>query len=364
MNLSTNVASAAARVRACVAAAMLLCLPLASSLLQAATLQRDLYYNAGDTRIQWNGEYFAFVHEYRIHVLHVMRTAFPPRPPRTVVLVPGFGDSGRLFEPLAKALIDGGKAEQVLIIDMPAMFGPSTLSASGAFGPRVLGETDVNEYVSIVRDVLSSMQASGISVTTLAGHSIGGLVIQRLQDDLRRSSSDLLARYGIQNTVLISSDIPGNLEWAGAGFAGPLVTSLTVDSRLPLIGKYVAVSYESFIQLKFTNLAGAVVSRAPTFLQALDLNKPEPFAAAANIVGLDPTGSTTESRPRLMVQPGLWAGRNLNVVWLSQDGFFTQAEMQALASHLKPGLAATPIDNANAVHAAPYSNPELLLSVF
>jgi pimeloyl-ACP methyl ester carboxylesterase len=344
--------------------ALALGLLFASTVLPAATIQRDVYYAAGDSRFQWNGRYFSLIREYRIHALHVMRTAFPPRTPRTVVVVPGFGDSGKLFEPFAKALIDGGKAEQVFIIDMPSLSGPSTLSTSAAFGPRVLGETDVEEYVQIVGDVLSSLRASGTTATTLVGHSIGGLVIQRLQSDLRLTGSDVLARYGTQNTVLISSDIPEELAWGGAAFAGPLVTSLTVDSRLPLIGKYVALSYDSFIQLKFTNFTGTVVEGAPTATQALELNKPEPFAAAANIVGLDPTGATTESRPRMSIPGGLWTGRNLKVVWLSQDGFFAPAEVQALANHLKPGLVAAAVDHPDAVHAAPYSSPELLVPLF
>ncbi|HZP66668.1 MAG TPA: alpha/beta fold hydrolase [Rudaea sp.] len=361
-------------------------LPLAAlaSAAHATPLRNDIYINAG---LEWDtGLFRQFIPEYRIHVT----TVSPSTPPATsiggIVLVPGFGDSGHIFDKLADQLIANGQADEVFIVDMPSMRGPSTLdvatpdprqraystsssgsSSSGGFlpppTPTSLQQIGVGEYASILDRVLVSLHASH-KLKTIAGHSIGGLAIQLLQDWLVGQSSDLLAKYGIQNTVLIASDLPGGISWLEQGYARQLISQqYLVDSKLDAIGKYVATPYTDFIALKFTS-AGQIVPGAPDAIDAIAINKPEPYAAAANIAGLDPTGTTTNAVPRIGVHGGLWTNRNLKVVGLSADAFFQQSEVHTLATYLKPGLTETWIENPNAVHGAPYSAPELITPLF
>ena len=178
----------------------------------------------------------------------------------------------------------------------------------------------------------------------------------------------LKSKFGIETTLLIASDLPRALPWAAgdapivAGLAKGLVVSLA-QTDPPPYGIRVFLDYPTYLALKYS-VNGVPVNSAPTALEAGLLNDPEPYASAANIVGLDPTGSTTNTVPRLFIQPGLWSAFDLKVVWPDKDIFFTQQEMDALADYLKPGTQAIVVSDPEAVHAVQYTRPELLLPLF
>lgn len=311
-------------------------------------------------------------YEYAINVVHYTDNSplFPCTHGKTFLLVHGFGDNGGLFEPLARQLVTSGKACHVYTLDLPA-HGASTVSTDAYFGPRIWGTINIaQDYVKVVDQILATMHAQGVKIDTIVGHSTGGLIIQLLQDKYSKQLSSIKAKFGIDNTILIASDIPGALSWASgdapiaAGYAKGLVVSLASNNAaLPQQGTLVPLSYQTYIALKFA-VNGQAVSGAPTPTEAHALNDAEPYAAAANIVGLDPTGATTNSVPRLPVKPGLWSGMNLTVIWPSQDLFFMQSEMDALAGYLKPATQAIQINDAEAIHAIHYTKPQLLLPYF
>ncbi|EKO98593.1 hypothetical protein LEP1GSC057_2265 [Leptospira interrogans str. Brem 329] len=96
------------------------------------------------------------------------------------------------------------------------------------------------------------------------------------------------------------------------------------------------------------------------------MNVLEPYRAAANIVGLDPSGQTQNAVPRIPVTRGIWSGENLKVVWLDKDVFFTKQETQNLANYLDPGQIGVmvTISDPEAVHGTPFSKPSLLIPLF
>jgi pimeloyl-ACP methyl ester carboxylesterase len=306
--------------------------------------------------------------EYSINVETIM-PAGPCAPhARNVFMVHGFGDNARLFEPLATALVASGKACRAMAIDLPA-HGASTVSDDPRFGPRIWGEIDIVEEADVVDQVLSALKNKGVAVNTIVGHSTGGLIVQRLQSEYAsRQNTSLKAKFGIDTTILIASDIPRALPWAAgdapiaAGYAKGLTVNLAHTDPAPY-GTRVFLDYATYLALKYS-VGGVPVPAAPSQNAALVLNDPEPYASAANIVGLDPTGQTTNDVPRLYVSPAPWSGYTLKVIWPDKDIFFTHAEMDALADYLKPGTNAIVVSDAQAVHAVQYTRPDLLLPLF
>jgi len=306
-------------------------------------------------------------YEYAINVVHYENTA-PCIHAKTIFMVHGFGDNSGVFEPLAIALINSGKACHVLAMDLPA-HGASQVSTDTRFGPRIWGTIDVDEYTMCLDQVLTTLyKKQNVPIDTIVGHSTGGLAIQRLQSKYMGQLSSIQSKFGITKTILLASDIPGALPWASGdapismGYAKGLVVSYAQTLPAPY-GTRVPLDYGTYIALKYS-VNNMPVSGAPTSREALLLNNPEPYAAAANIVGLDPSGATTATVPRLDVAPGLWSGLNLIVAWPSQDLFFSQSEMDGLANYLKPGTQAVVVSDPEAVHLIQYTKPQLLLPLF
>jgi pimeloyl-ACP methyl ester carboxylesterase len=306
--------------------------------------------------------------EYSINVESYVSTSPCAPHAHNVFFVHGFGDNSGLFAPLAIALIEAGKACRTLAIDLPA-HGASTVSSDPVFGPPVWGKIDVVDYADVVDQVLSTLHQQHILVDTIVGHSTGGLIVQRLQAlYAARQGASLKSRFGIDRTILIASDLPRALPWASgdapiaAGLAKGLVVSLAQTMPLP-IGTRVLLDYNAYIGLKYS-VNGIPVSGAPSPNAASHLNDPEPYAAAANIVGLDPTGATTNTAPRLYIPPALWNDFNLTVIWPDKDLFFMQSEMDGLAAYLKPGTQAIVLSDPEACHAIQFTKPELLVPFF
>lgn len=199
-----------------------------------------------------------------------------------------------------------------------------------------------------------------------------------IQSKYRNEDSSLLDTFGIENTILIASDIPSALPWFGGdapmsdpnsakGFVWNFKTERVVETQpFPpqvITGLFVETPDDFYINTKFA-VNGVPVTGAPTPAQLEIMTNLEPYKAAANIVGLDPSGQTTNAVSRLSVSPNIWNGFNLKVVWLEKGVFFNQSETQGLAQYLKTGLNAITISDPEAVHGAPFSKPSLFLSLF
>ncbi|EMJ95403.1 alpha/beta hydrolase [Leptospira alstonii] len=319
---------------------------------------------------------------YKLNVVQYRNSDLIQTPgAKNVLCVHGFGDTSSIFEPLAKELILKNKANNVYIVDLPG-HGGSTLTKGTAAHPANIGELTVHNYEEATRALLSEMRLNipwPELPDTIVGHSIGGLVVQLMQDKLKSKGSSLWTRYGIIDTVLIASDIPYPLPWSGSDVtmddpnyqysAKALVWNFKVEKILsffpPVVGLFVESPDDFFINSKYS-VNGVPVTGAPTPAQVEVMNVLEPYPAAANIVGLDPTGQTQNAVPRLPVAQNLWSGFNLKVVWLDKDPFFSQVETQNLAHYLKPGGLGVmvTISDPEAVHGTPFSKPSLLIPLF
>lgn len=155
---------------------------------------------------------------YKLNVVQYRNTSFIQSGIKNVLCVHGFGDTSTIFEPLAKQLILKGKANNVYILDLPG-HGGSTMTKGTAAHPSNISELTVQNYEEATRALLDTMPSTMIwpdLPTTIVGHSIGGLVVQLLQNKLKSQNSSLFKRYSITKTVLIASDIPYPLPWSGS----------------------------------------------------------------------------------------------------------------------------------------------------
>ncbi|MBE0304347.1 alpha/beta hydrolase [Leptospira interrogans] len=319
---------------------------------------------------------------YTINVVHYKYVRDPGGPiifkPRSVLFVHGFGDNSTLFEPLAKELILKGKAQNVYIMDLPG-HGASTMAPGTSEYPANYSQLSVTNYADALRALLGRMTSTeGKKIQTIVGHSTGGLVIQTIQDLFHRNGGNLLSSFGIENTILLGSDIPSPLPWYGgdAPMSDPNSAKsfvwnfriLKILGSLPdppyaEFGWFVKTPDDFYINTKYA-VNGVPVTGAPTTEQLKTMSDLEPYVAAANIVGLDYTAQTTDAVPRISVAQNLWNGFNLKVVWMDKNVFFSQSETQGLAQYLKEGLNAITISDPEATHNSPFSKPSLFLSLF
>ncbi|TGN01608.1 alpha/beta hydrolase [Leptospira yasudae] len=325
------------------------------------------YYIDGGRYLTSGTSYNAPITKHTIRVNHY--SSGSTSNPKGILCIHGFGDNSSIFAPMAHRLLATGKATDVYAVDLPG-HGGSWLSTYALFGPPVYGELDMIEYTNVIQELLEQMKGERKNINTIVGHSLGGLIIQLLQDRLLYESSSLLVRFGIQNTVLIASDIPSPLPWYGgdAPISDPysakaLVVGFRVNSTNALIGSYVDTPDSFFISSKYA-VNNVPVSGAPSAADLSKLKNREPYASAANVVGLDPSGLTNNAVSRMSVRRNIWNGFNLKVAWLDKDPFFSQSESAGLADYLKAGLPLTIISDSEAVHGAPYSKPDLLIPLF
>lgn len=275
---------------------------------------------------------------YRLNVIKYSKTGVIIDPNlKSVLCVHGFGDNSTIYEPLAKELINKGKARNVYILDLPG-HGNSTVTQGSASLPKYASDLTLIHYSDALRALLSEMTVTeGKKIHTIVGHSLGGIVIQLVQNQLvtRGWGGNLLSSFGIENTILIASDIPSPLPWypgdtdmSDPNSAKSLVWNFKVQKVVyfnvyppeVVYGNFIDSPDDFFIGTKYS-VNGVPVSGAPTASEIPLMNNLEPYPAGANVVGLDPSGETTESRPRLSITQNIWNGFNLKVVWLDKDPF-------------------------------------------
>ncbi|MEP7154669.1 MAG: alpha/beta hydrolase [Betaproteobacteria bacterium] len=324
-----------------------------------------------------DGDHVVATGWYKVNVTHYQASDTSSRGAESIFFVHGFGDTSALFEPTAIALIESQKARDVYAIDLPG-HGASTWPAL-----LIYENIDVNEYVNALAQVLTTMiDVEKRKISIISGHSIGGLVVQRLQNSLVNNNpkSSLKLSYGIDKTVLIACDLPAEVPfWSGQMYAQFLIATPPQGGGFlednpagnPMIRKFIFTPPQDYVNLKFSNTSFQLVPSAPSASDVfnLGLNSREPYFAAANISGIDPALPPTPmtSASRLSVGKGIWAApAKLTVLRPSEDTFFTQSDMDSLAAHLTGDAMAKAktIVDPEAVHGIPFSKPQLLLPWF
>lgn len=279
----------------------------------------------------------------------------------TVLAIHGFAHTGETWRPFADALFTDPFTRfftcRVVAIDLPG-HGRSSLPAGVSYGDLTL-----DDYVTGALASLDALKAKGIRPRSIIGHSMGGLILQMMQERLITQGKTLRSRYGIISAVGLSPSTPAPAAWtfADSGTAvqilGPMVA---IDD---LRGATFAMETDTWIGIFFTNRSGELAPGAPTAeeVDALGWNVPESLVAGLHLVGAAPM----PSRP--FVREGAFAPSKrtmFTLIHLGEDAFSLESEDFAVYQHLTgdpSGALFMTVDDPEAVHNVHISNPHLLI---
>lgn len=282
----------------------------------------------------------------------------------TVLLIPGAFAAGASLGALADALLEddqhGRAVCRAITLDLPA-HGDSGLPVGAVFGTL-----SIDDYAATVLAVLARLDRQGLRPMTLVGHSMGGGIIQRMQQRLLDRGSNL-RDLGVRHAILLAPGIPQGSPWAardlGVGVA-LLAPFHVVDA---ILGDVISIPPPFWVPLSFSRPDGTIPESAPTMEELMAMNAigPESWDVLAGTFGLG------AGHP-LIVSRGAFAerrGTRLDVVAFSQDILVGAADAAALMPYLSgDGCHAgrggfTLIDTPDAVHAMPASAPEDMLEI-
>lgn len=99
---------------------------------------------------------------YRLNVIKYSLVQISPNPNlKNVICIHGFGDNSTIYEPLAKELINKGKARNVYILDLPG-HGNSTVTQGSASLPKYASDLTLTHYSDALRALLSQMTVTEV----------------------------------------------------------------------------------------------------------------------------------------------------------------------------------------------------------
>lgn len=257
------------------------------------------------------------------------------------------------WRPYAEAL---GEGACVLAPDMPVR-GNSGVPEGAQFG-----DLDLFDYVTALEQILDRLQQRKIRPRTILGHSMGGTLVQMLQQRLVDDGSSLRKRYGIRDAVLVASDLPAEVPWAlgDSGDLSALLEAFAVDE--PGLGELFEIPVTLWPAFYFTDRDNNVVPGAltPEEIEGGGFNAlGEPLRAIHQLNG---TGPFT-SRPS--ASAGLFAkGTRLRLVAYEEDIYVQLAESELLYQHLTGDLTSSgfiPVLGPDTVHVLQFSNPQALV---
>lgn len=316
----------------------------------SAGVIEDVYFEKVDVRSGVTAE---------IHLRKYQNNHLPCRA-GSVLAIHGANSTALSMEPLALALtqrpVDERPVCHVVTIDLPG-HGMSEPPDGVAFG-----ELTIDDYANTVIDVLGRLGKDGIRPTTIMGHSMGGMVIQRIQQRLIEQGTSLWDAFHIRHAVLLAPAIPASVHWTFRDdTAGPLMISTFVKDD-PLLGSVVDIPPEAFVSVVFTKLDGTLASNAMT---------PEEIASSGwvSLESWSATGSLFGIGP--IVEPdvsfGIFSdrfGTMLDLVAFEQDSVIFASDLGPLFSYLtgKPvGPGFSIVEGEIATHGLPQVDPAFLL---
>jgi pimeloyl-ACP methyl ester carboxylesterase len=264
-----------------------------------------------------------------------------------------------LGKSLLAATGDGSaRARRFIAVDLPG-HGKSAPPVGALFG-----ELGLQDYVAAVLGVLDRLAGRGIRVTTLVGHSMGGITVLLVQKSLVQRGKSLREAYGVEHVLLLAPGAwPEGIPCAVAQnpqMGAALGQFQVVDPTLGPVVVFPAAVYQQFT---WSRADGAPTAGAPTpaEIEALEWVTPESLSALAGVMGAPPVPRATFDRgifgPRL--------GTKLDIVSFQHDTIVLPEENKALypyATGESPEHGWTTVTGANALHGMPISHPAELLA--
>jgi pimeloyl-ACP methyl ester carboxylesterase len=268
-----------------------------------------------------------------------------------VLAVHGMLHAGTAWRPLTEALLRPAPWRRepcrVIALDLPG-HGEGRQPSGALFGEMVF-----DDYVTWVRATLDRLRAMGIRPATIVGHSLGGAMIQLVQQRLATEGTNLRREYGVRDVVLLGSAIPEPIPVPGGNIA-PLLAFITFS---PELGWHVSLPPAVWRAFLFGNLAGQLGGGAPSVedVVAHGYAAPESMALLQGLA-VRPT-----------VDAGLFdesSHTRLTLVAYEQDPIVRVESSQALYVHLTSDTSLnrfSVIGGPASVHDMHISAPDILL---
>lgn len=257
------------------------------------------------------------------------------------------------WRPYAEAL---GEDACVLVTDMPVR------GNSGVPQGALFGDLDLFDYVTAIEEVLERLDDRKIRPRTILGHSMGGTLVQMLQQRLVDQGSSLRKRFGIREAILVASDLPAEVPWAlgDSGDLSGLIQAFAVEE--PAFGQLFEIPVSLWPAFYFTNRDNDVVPGAltPEQIEAGGFNAlGEPLRAIHQLNGTGPFASRPSADADLFER-----GTRLRAIAYEEDIYVQLAESETLYQHLTGDSAArcfVPVLGPDTVHVLQFSNPQALV---
>lgn len=257
------------------------------------------------------------------------------------------------WRPYAEAL---GEDACVLATDMPLR------GNSGAPVGALFGDLDLFDYVTAIDQVLLRLRARGIRPRTILGHSMGGTLVQMLQQRLVHAGTSLRKRFGIRDAILVASDLPADVPWAlgDGGALSDLIEAFAVNE--PGLGVLFEIPVALWPAFYFTDSDNNVVPGAltPAEIEAGGFNAlGEPLRAIHQLNGTGPFAA------RPAADAGLFSkGTRLRAIAYEEDIYVQLAESEVLYQHLSGDESSScfvPVLGPGTVHVLQFSDPQALV---
>ncbi len=291
--------------------------------------------------------------------LHVMVFVNEPHPcsGNVALAVHGMFHTAATWKPLVDALFEdnpaGRKMCAVVALDMPGRGG------TVVHGLPWFGAVTLDDYVTAILGALDSLKTFNIRPDTVFAHSLGGLMVQVMQQRLIDQGTDLRTAYGVKDVVLLASGTPRQVPSYAidSGMLNQIVGSLGIID--PVTGT-AGIPDSAWSWLFFAPDVATpwlVVPGAPTPADV----------AARHYNAVEPLGflATVMNRPGVAAAVFAASHRTaLIVVGYDHDPVLLPSEARALYAYLT-GDAPTDrlvlVSASDAVHDTHISNPILVL---
>ena len=202
----------------------------------------------------------------------------------TVLAVHGFTEAALSWTPFVEALFEHSawkyRVKRFIAIDLPGR-GNSPMPAGLPGG--VFGELYEEDFIDIIVQGIRALRDDGIGPDILMGHSMGGLAVQGVQEELLSEGSSL-ASLGVSQAVLLGALPALGATWNQVRFPDFVLDLFTQGAPDGPYGQYIFFPPPvARTGPGFTTLSGALATGTP------------PVEEIA--VGAEPYFCTLTSRP-------------------------------------------------------------------
>jgi len=324
--------------------------------------------------------------------LKVFVNEINPSSGEIIFAVPGAMHTANTYKPFAEALFNdesGRKVSMVIAIDMPG-HGKSTVFPANEFGNLTYDDYVQATYVSLER-LNNDLH---IEPRTVIGHSMGGLVIQIMQQALKNEGTNLKKAFKIKTVVLLAPGPPREIDsslqdsFDTVSFANNFMIDGLPSYEEELLTKFgphfVLPDYlwPGFFFIKYNDGLISPKAPSPEEVSEFGYNAPE-MVSLLQIVGYTIIGSPDPNYPywgpedflldndvRPSIDRGIFgpgAKTKLHIVGYAQDSTIRPEECKKLYEYLtgdghKKGFIVVEGDEMHdSVHDLHVSDPEYLL---